>query len=262
MKLSISNIAWGPEQDQEMYIALQKRGFQGLEAAPTRFFPERPYEHLQQAAQLAADLKTTYGLSVPSIQSIWFGRSENIFASPEERAVLLDYTCKAFSFASSLNCSNLVFGCPRNRATQGHENRAAAVEFFRTLGQEALRQNTVLAMEANPPIYNTDFINTTAQAFELVDQVACPGFRVNLDVGTMVENGENVDQLADRVGQINHVHISEPGLVPIQHRTLHRELAALLREKDYSGFVSIEMKNCGDLAPVLETMDYVKELFA
>jgi len=92
--------------------------------------------------------------------------------------------------------------------------------------------------------------------------VACPGFRVNLDVGTMVENGENVDQLADRVGQINHVHISEPGLVPIQHRTLHRELAALLREKDYSGFVSIEMKNCGDLAPVLETMDYVKELFA
>lgn len=262
MKLSISNIAWGAEQDEAMYSHLQSLGFQGVEAAPTRFFPEQPYEHCSQAAQLAARLKQDYGLSIPSIQSIWFGRNENIFASPEERRVLQGYTEQAISFAAALGCGNLVFGCPRNRATHGREDRATAVDFFRALGEEALRQGTVLAMEANPPIYNTDFINTTRQAFELMEQVACPGFRVNLDVGTMVENGERVDSLAGRVPEINHVHISEPGLNPIQRRPLHQELAALLREESYSGFVSIEMKNCGNLAPVLEAAAYVKELFA
>lgn len=262
MNLSISNIAWGPEQDQAMYTALRDRGFQGLEGAPTRFFPERPYDRLEEAAALAGRLKEEFGLCVPSLQSIWFGRSENLFASPAERAALLDYTRRAMDFAAALDCGNLVFGCPRNRATHGREDRAAAVKFFRALGQYALEKGTVLAMEANPPLYNTDFVNTTAQAFALAEEVACPGFRVNLDVGTMVENGEGVDSLAGHVGQINHVHISEPNLLPIQRRSLHAELAALLREEGYTGFVSIEMKNCGELASVLDAMDYAKELFA
>ena len=61
---------------------------------------------------------------------------------------------------------------------------------------------------------------------------------------------------------IRHVHISEPQLAPIRQRSLHQELACLLREEGYPGFVSIEMANCGELGPVLEAMDYVKELFA
>ena len=262
MKLSVSNIAWGAEDDGRMYGLLRDKGFQGLEAAPTRLFPERPYDRLTQAAAFEKELREEYGLSIPSIQSIWYGRNEKLFSSSEERKRLLDYTEKAIHFAAVLGCGNLVFGCPRNRAANGREDRAAAVEFFRTLGDYAAGQNTVVAMEANPPIYNTAFINTTPQAFELADQVSSPGFLVNLDVGTMIENRERVEILAGRVSRISHVHISEPGLAPICRRTLHEELSALLREEEYGGFVSIEMKNCGDPAPVLDAMDYVKELFA
>lgn len=262
MKLSVSNIAWGPEDDAGMYGVLRDKGFAGLEAAPTRLFPERPYDRLPEAAALRERLREDFRLAVPSIQSIWYGRGENLFVGAEDRAILLEYTEKAIRFAAALGCGNLVFGCPRNRAANGRENLGAAVEFFRALGDYAARQGTVLAMEANPPIYHTDFINTTAQAFALADRVSSPGFLVNLDVGTMVENGEAVDRLAGRAAQINHVHISEPGLAPIRRRTLHQELAAFLREEGYQGFVSIEMKNCGELAPVLEAMDYVKEIFA
>ena len=42
MKLSVSNIAWGAEDDARMYGLLRDKGFQGLEAAPTRLVPERP----------------------------------------------------------------------------------------------------------------------------------------------------------------------------------------------------------------------------
>ena len=49
MKLSISNIAWSTEHDNTMYQFLKDNGFDGLEIAPTRIFPEKPYEHLSEA---------------------------------------------------------------------------------------------------------------------------------------------------------------------------------------------------------------------
>jgi len=71
MKLSISNIAWSPQWDKEMYRFLQKSGYTGIEIAPTRLFPEAPYEHCSEAQTFAVWLKDTYGLSVSSMQSIW-----------------------------------------------------------------------------------------------------------------------------------------------------------------------------------------------
>ena len=262
MKLSVSNIAWGAEQDGAMYARLARQGYQGLEAAPTRLFPERPYDRLEEAAALAGRLREEHGLTVPSLQSIWYGRSENLFAGEGERAALLDYTRRAIDFAAALSCPNLVFGCPRNRAMNGRGDRETAARFFRALGDYAAARGAVVAMEANPPIYHTDFVNTTAEAFALADRVSSPGFLVNLDVGTMLENRERVDGLAGRVPLIHHVHLSTPGLGPVVPHPLHGELAALLREEGYGGFVSIEMGSaCGPEA-LYDAMDYVKELFA
>ena len=50
MKLSISNIAWTPELDTEIYRIMARIGFGGLEIAPTRIFPENPYRRLQSVS--------------------------------------------------------------------------------------------------------------------------------------------------------------------------------------------------------------------
>ena len=89
MKLSISNIAWTAENDAEMYQFLQKSGYQGLEIAPTRIFPEAPYDKLAEAKEWAWELKEKYGLEIPSMQSIWYGHQEKIFGSKEERNILI-----------------------------------------------------------------------------------------------------------------------------------------------------------------------------
>ena len=83
MNLSISNIAWKPEQDASVYAAMEKMGYTGLEIAPTRIFPESPYTHLKEARAFARQLKEHYGLSVCSMQSIWYGRTESLFGSRE-----------------------------------------------------------------------------------------------------------------------------------------------------------------------------------
>jgi sugar phosphate isomerase/epimerase len=87
-----------------------------------------------------------------------------------------------------------------------------------------MEKGTVIGMEANPPIYNTNYINDTLSALELIKEVNSEGFKLNLDIGTMIENKEPVDELVGNVNMINHVHISEPNLKPIEKMTLHREL--------------------------------------
>ncbi len=261
MKLSVSNIAWTAEQDAWAYDKMKQYGFTGLEIAPTRIFPEAPYEDTVRSRTWRKALEVSYGFSVPSMQSIWYGRKERIFGSGRERDILLSYTKKAIDFAESVDCKNLVFGCPRNRSLPEGAEAGAAVGFFKALGEYAQAHGTVVGMEANPPIYHTNYINDTQSALSLIAQVASPGFLLNLDVGTMLENGEEAALLSGRVHLISHVHISEPGLGCIRPRRLHGELAALLRSEGYQGFVSIEMGKQENPKSLEEAMAYVKECF-
>lgn len=261
MKLSISNIGWDKEQDETVYALMKKYDYTGLEIAPTRIFPEEPYEALSRAAAWSAELRKKYGFSIPSMQSIWFGRQEKLFGSEEERKALIDYTKKAVDFASAVGCKNLVFGCPRNRAVPEGINSESGISFFQEIGDYAAQNGRVIGMEANPAIYHTNYINDTLAAFELIRQVDSQGFRLNLDVGTMIQNHEDIEELADSVHLISHVHISEPGLKAIEPRTLHHDLNKVLIDGSYQGFVSVEMGKVDDLSVLEEKMKYVRSVF-
>lgn len=257
MNLSISNIGWSGENDDRVYSLMRKYGYTGLEIAPTRIFPVNPYERLTEAKQWADGLASAYGFSIPSMQSIWYGRTESIFGSEDERETLLAYTKKAVLFAESIGCSNLVFGCPKNRRIPEGGDPETAIHFFKAIGDYALRHHTVISLEANPPIYNTNFINITQEAIDLLLAVDSEGFLLNLDVGTMTENHESVSVLEGNVHLINHVHISEPGLKTIQKRDIHQDLCSLLRENKYGGFVSIEAGRQDDIRVLEEMLAYV-----
>lgn len=278
MKLSVSNIAWEAKDDKTIYQKIKDLGFTGLEIAPTRIIPEAPYDHIQEAKSFTDSIQSEYGFTIPSMQSIWYGIQDKVFGTEEERERLTTYTKKAIDFAEAIGCKNLVFGCPRNRAIPETEapktsiTKAAvaqtAVSFFRELGNYAAEHHTIIAMEANPPIYHTNYINTTKEAIELIRTVNSEGFRLNLDVGTMIENSEAVSILDGAEQLINHVHISEPGLTQIKERTMHKDLAAFLCSIPYEGYVSIETgkRNSGnstdDLNDLFRTMEYIAEIFA
>lgn len=261
MNLSISNIAWDKENDIAVYKMMKDKGFTGLEIAPTRIFPENPYEKNMQASEWSKNIATEMGFSIPSMQSIWYGRQEKLFGSSEERAALLDYTKKAIDFAAAIGCKNLVFGCPRNRYLEDENKRDIGVSFFKELGDYAFQKGTAIGMEANPTIYNTNYINDTPSALELIKQVDSKGFLLNLDVGTMIQNEENIDALAGNVKYINHVHISEPGLKPIEKREMHLRVKDILLNEGYKGFVSIEMGKCDNLDIIASKMDYIADVF-
>ena len=195
------------------------------------------------------------------MQSIWYGKTEKLFGTDEERFALVDYTKKAIDFAEAVGCKNLVFGCPRNRSIPDGVDESIAIIFFKEIGDYAAEHGTVVGVEANPPIYNTNYINDTVSALELIEKVESEGFKLNLDVGTMVENGEDVNVLKGREKYINHVHISEPGLKTLEERQLHRDLGAYLKDCNYNGFISIEVGKQEKVKNLDNMMKYVKKVY-
>ena len=264
MKFSISNIAWPAEHDEEMYGFIYDNGFSGLEIAPTRIFPNDPYDKLIEAKDFSNMLKEVFGLSVSSMQSIWYGITESIFGSDTDRQKLIDYSKKAVDFAHVIGCQNLVFGCPKNRdipaGTAPDIYLPIAFEFFDKIGSYAAKEKVFVSIEPNPTIYNTNFINTTPGAFDICKELDNSGIKVNMDLGTVIYNGENIEFLKDNINLINHIHISEPYLAPIQKRTMHRELIEALKNLQYDKYVSIEMGNPNDIELVKKTILYMEEI--
>ena len=264
MNLSASNIGWPSELDEDMYKFLGDNNFNGLEIAPTRIFPQSPYEQLEEAHRFANNLKKINKITISSMQSIWYGVSESIFGSDADRQKLVAYTKSAINFASTIGCPNLVFGCPKNRATPDGVSSDVyipiAFAFFNEIGNYAFKQGVCLSIEPNPPIYNTNFINSTNEVFAFCKDLDNPGVKVNIDLGTMIHNSEGINILIDNIDLINHVHISEPYLVPIVKRDLHKDIIRELLGAGYGGFFSIEMGKQSDIQPIKETIVYVKEI--
>lgn len=260
MKLAISNIAWSAESDAPMYSFLKTEGFEGLEIAPTRVFPDNTYDQLDETQLFKKQMQSNYSLVIPSMQAICFGRNEAIFGTEEERSSIKEYIKKAIDFAAVLDCKNLVFGSPKNRII-GQGQEGIAISFFNELGTYAAEKKTTLAMEPNPEIYGTNFLNTTTEAINFVKESKSKGLKVNIDLGTIIHNNETLDVIANNIDLVNHIHISEPNLEPITERAIHTDLYRLLKEYKYGNFVSIEMKNANDIAIVKNTIHYVKDVF-
>jgi len=256
MKSAISNIAWKEEDDYDVYALMQKYEFTGLEIAPTRVFHQYPYNQIINAKKWSQGI----GFEIPSMQSIWYGVTEQIFGTKEERQYLIDYTKRAIDFACAIGCKNLVFGCPKNRSINNESDYKIAINFFQRLGYYAYLKGTAIGMEANPAIYNTNFINDTESAIKLVNDVNSAGFLLNLDVGTMICNNESADIIKGHVRKINHVHFSEPYLEPLKERELHKEIIEILKAEGYKKYISIEMKTQNNLSDIEKTMEYLKGL--
>lgn len=245
MKLAISNIAWDSKDNEKVYTLMEEYGFTGLEIAPTKFFPQNPYDHLDMLKNLK-EYFLNKNIQLVSMQSILFGKGElTLFESLEKREELKEYLGKAIVFANRLGIKNIVFGNPKNRISYSSEDFQIGVEFFKELGEFAFQNSVNIGIEANPEIYGGNFLTTTEEAIQFIREIDSKGVGLNFDLGTIIEKRESLDILYSIKDKITHVHISEPYLETISEKNVsyHKELISILREIDYQNFISIEMKS-------------------
>jgi sugar phosphate isomerase/epimerase len=253
MILSVSNIAWQPDERFGAYDLMIEAGLTGLEIAPGLFFAEAedPFEPEAATANAALEEITARGLSLVSMQSLLFGvQGAALLGSAAERAAFGHGMTRAINLAARFGIPNLVFGSPGQRripvgmATQ--DAWAQAAETFRRLGDRAAAAGTAISMEANPAAYGTNFLTTLEEAEAFVAKVDHPAVTLILDLGAMHINGDFstvVGRAGALVPRLTHVHVSEPHLAPApDDATNIAPLLMALRAAGYGRAVSIEMK--------------------
>lgn len=219
MRLSISNIAWDPDEDEVVAALLQRHGVNAIDVAPGKYFPQPQLAD----AQAIADVRASWadrGIDIIGMQALLFGTTGlNVFGPGDVQQALLDHLSHVCRIGAGLGATRLVFGSPRNRDRTGlsdEQARAQGAAFFRRVGDIAAAQGVMVCLEPNPAHYGANFMTGSLETAEVVEAVGHPAIRMQLDTGAIAINREDPAAVIERcAGLIGHVHLSEPDLVPL-----------------------------------------------
>ncbi|MGZ8410510.1 MAG: sugar phosphate isomerase/epimerase family protein [Hyphomicrobium sp.] len=246
MRIAISNIAWEPEEDDDLARLLQRYGVDAIDVAPGKYFPEPGAATEQEIARVRL-WWAERGIEITGMQALLFGTTGlNVFGPPEVQDAMLRHLAAVCRIGAGLGACRLVFGSPKNRDRSGLGDAQAAdmaSAFFRRLGDIAQSHGVILCLEPNPPRYGANFMTTSAETARIVKQVSHPWVRMQLDTGAITINGEYpAAVLQNDAALIGHVHASEPDLVPLgDGGTDHARVAESLMRFLPDHLVCIEM---------------------
>ncbi len=267
IKLSVSNIAWQPDELEDHLKLLMELGCDGVEIAPSCIWKEPAHVSNDEIESLKK-LISKYNLVVPAFHALLFARPDLYFFGEDsirEQTVL--YLKKLIRLAGMLSVKVLVYGSPASRKVDDKDYERCyeiAIDVFRELGTESERNDVVFCIEPLGPSEN-DFILTADEGNQLVSDVGSKYFGLHLDSKAMVEAGEDFGSVFRRYGaMLKHFHVSGPGLAPpgssgLDHNSIGRALSASC----YNGFVSIEMKRgFGNTKDVIrDSVAYVRKSY-
>lgn len=252
MELSVSNIAWNLEEEEDVAARLRALGVFRVDIAPGKYLPDPAAATAAQIDAVSA-LWQARGFTIEGMQALLFGADGlNLFADRD--GAMLERLAAVCRIGGALGARKLTFGSPRMRDRTGLDDAATAriaTDFFRRLGDVAAQHGVVVCLEPNPAAYGCNFLVTTHEAAAMVRQVAHPAIRLQLDVGAIAMNGEPVDETVRAVAPlIGHIHASEPMLAPVgtgpsPHAAVGEALRALRPEL----VVTIEMARPAGRSP-------------
>lgn len=257
MRLSISNIAWDPQDDESMAKLLQSLGVGNIDIAPGKYFKNF------QATTTADILKVKKwwkdrGIDIVGMQALLFGTEGlNLFSSTADK--MREHLQEVMRIAGELGATQLVFGSPKNRDRSGLsdlETQQKADDFFSQLADYAKAKSVVLNLETNPVAYQCNFMTTMDETASVVLRINHPHLRLQLDTGAMLMNQESEALIAKYASTIGHIHLSEPQLKPLgslnsDHSKLADQFKVFAKEK----IATIEMVKPTDTSEPLKQIE-------
>lgn len=269
MKVAISNIAWCPDEEGKIALAMQELGINGVEIAPTKIWPS-PLSVPDTKIKEYKQFWENQGIQIVAMQSLLFGRPDlTIFESDRKRKETFDYLSGMIQLGGKLGANVLVFGSPKNRKVNQlskAEIEEIAIPFFYDLGKIALQNGNLFCIEPNPTAYGCDFITTSQEGIDFVNKVNNLGFGLHLDAAGMTLSQEPAGHsIEDVFRTAKHFHASEVNLAPVGTGSVdHEKFASMLRNINYKSWVSIEMRaseKLNNLEQVITALNIVNSIY-
>jgi len=246
VKLSFSNLAWERVDDVWVAPLLRSHEVALIDLTPAKYFA--PGTRAADAEVRAVrGWWSEQGIGIVGMQALLHGTvGLNLFGDAATRGRMLAHLAEICRIGELLGATRLTFGAPRSR-DRGDLSPAAAttraVEFFRELGAIANAHGVALCLEPVPARYGGNFMNETASTSEVVRNTDHRGIRLQLDLGAVTDNAEDLHEILAGMAQlVGHVHLSEPGLAPLGDSAAdHAAAGRLLRQFMPGQVLTIEM---------------------
>lgn len=267
MRLSVSNLAWGPDYSDRILPRLAALAVAGIEVAPTRI-KDWPDLGLADLAAYRAML-TDHGLVTSSLQAIFFNKPQcQLLGDAIGFAAMADHVKRIAEIGAVLGAEVAVFGAPKNRG-RGEldigDATGLATERLHAIGDILAPAGLVLGIEPVPATYAGDFLTRAGDVIDMVGRVGHPAIRVHLDTGCVMLGGDDIAAAVAAAGnQLVHFHVAEPHLAGfVTPQADHAGAAMALRKGGYARWVAIEMREALDnvLDQVESAVAFVKSVY-
>jgi sugar phosphate isomerase/epimerase len=223
-------------------------GYTGIEVAPFTL-ARRIGDVSGERRRLMRQQATDHGLSIIGLHWL-LAKTEGLHLTSADSAVrraTADYLIELGQACADLGGELMVFGSPQQRSLPPGVTRqsayANAAEVFRAALPALADRGVRLCLEPLTP-QETDFLNTCAEAMELIEMVDQPNICLHQDVKAMLggETTPILELIARYAGSVGHFHANDsnllgPGMGPTDFVPI---FAALSRAK-YQGWVSVEV---------------------
>jgi sugar phosphate isomerase/epimerase len=232
-------------------------GYQGLELAPFTLAPRITDVGDEQRTALRAEAEE-YGLKIVGLHWL-LAKTEGLhLTSPDAlvRQRTAEYLVELARCCRDLGGELMVFGSPAQRRIPPGATKAQAADnaldtLRRALSGISDTGVTVCLEPLSPP--EADFLNTAAEAVELLDRLNSPSFALHLDVKAMATDEAPAPELIRRhAARTGHFHANDPnkrgpGFGDADFVPIFRAL----KDSGYRGWVSVEVF---DYSPDPETI--------
>ncbi len=267
MRYAICNETFEGWDHERVCKLVADLGYQGLEIAPFTLAPRITEVSAERRRQLRSQAEA-HGLQILGLHWL-LAKTEGLQLTSPEVQVRRDtaqYLVELARCCRDLGGSLMVFGSPAQRRIPLGASREQAVDlavdtFQRAKAGLADAGVTICLEPLSPP--EADFINTAAEAVEIMDRLASPNFKLHLDVKAMsTEKSPATDLIRQYAGCLGHFHANDPNLRgPGFGKTDFVPIFQALKEVGYTGWVSVEVF---DYSPDPETLSrdsirYMKE---
>lgn len=227
--------------------AIASNGYTGIELAPFTLASRIDQVSSDQRRELKS-VAQGHGLEICGLHWL-LAKTEGFHLTTDDAAVRRATSAYIIDLANAcadLGGTIMVFGSPMQRNLQPGVTReqayANAAEVFRAAMPVLADRGVTIAMEPLTP-KETNFVNSCAEAVELMQLVDHPNFALHQDVKAMLSESTPITELiAQYAAQTRHFHVNDDNLLgPGMGRTDYHPILQALRQSGYSGWVSVEV---------------------
>lgn len=249
---------------------IAETGYTGIELAPFTLAPRITAVSAERRRTLRRQAEDQ-GLQIIGLHWL-LAKTEGLHLTSEDAAVrkaTAAYLVELGRACADLGGDLMVFGSPLQRnlsaTTTREQGLERAVEIFRAALPAIAECGVRICMEPLTP-KETNFINTCADAVELIDRTGQANFVLHQDVKAMLSEAEPIPALIQRyAGRVGHFHVNDSNLLgPGMGTTDFQPIFQALRDVRYEGWVSVEVFDYSPGAEKIarDSIHYLREVLA